>query len=248
MRMCHFDDVLDPSGIIYVFLTLLSNGGNVLIHEHRVMEMMWLFPFQMLVWIHWLWHFSCILQSNMVYNIICFILEIKVNLSLCLIKLHILKHMREWRYSTMESKPMTGWWMSPSVWLGAILKLKLPLLVWMEYQPSYEHPGHMFISLHYPGPILIALSCIMSYQFTHIKPVLLVTTNWASMHNFLYLKHRCPATSHIPWHALYNWIQLVHAIASHCTELLQPTSYNKTSVMQSVASHCIKLAVWDHFL
>ena len=54
MRMCHFDDVLDPSGIIYVFLTLLSNGGNVLIHEHRVMEMMWLFPFQMLVWIHWL--------------------------------------------------------------------------------------------------------------------------------------------------------------------------------------------------
>jgi len=34
------------------------------------MDMMWLFPFHMLVWIHWLWHFSCILQSNVVHNVI----------------------------------------------------------------------------------------------------------------------------------------------------------------------------------
>jgi len=29
----------------------------------------------------------------------------------------------------------------------------------------------MFIALPYPVPVLIALSCIVSYQFTHIKPV-----------------------------------------------------------------------------
>jgi len=44
-----------------------SNGGNVLMHGHQFMEMMWLFPFQMLVWIRWLWHFLCILQSSVVY-------------------------------------------------------------------------------------------------------------------------------------------------------------------------------------
>jgi len=36
------------------------------------MEMMWLFPFQMLVWIHWLWYFLCILQWSVVYNVIWF--------------------------------------------------------------------------------------------------------------------------------------------------------------------------------
>jgi hypothetical protein len=46
---------------------VLSNGGNVLIHGHQFMEMMWLFPLQMLEWIHWLWHFLCILQSSVVY-------------------------------------------------------------------------------------------------------------------------------------------------------------------------------------
>jgi len=49
---------------------VLSNGGNVLTHRHQFMETMWLFPFQMLVWIHWLWHFLCILQSSVVYNVI----------------------------------------------------------------------------------------------------------------------------------------------------------------------------------
>jgi len=34
------------------------------------MEMMWLFPYQTLEWIHWLWHFLCILQSSVVYNVI----------------------------------------------------------------------------------------------------------------------------------------------------------------------------------
>jgi len=35
------------------------------------MEIM-LFLFQMLLWIHWLWHFMCILQSSVVYNVIWF--------------------------------------------------------------------------------------------------------------------------------------------------------------------------------
>ena len=48
----------------------------------------------------------------------------------------------------------------------------------------------------------------------------LVTTSWATMGNFLCLRHRCPATSHIPWHACCNWILLVHSVASHSTELL----------------------------
>jgi len=51
--------------------------------------------------------------------------------------------------------------MSPSVCVGAVLKKKSPLLLGMEYQSSFEHPGHIFI----------ALPRIMSYQFTHIKPV-----------------------------------------------------------------------------
>jgi len=63
----------------------------------------------------------------------------------------------------MESQTMTGWWMSPNVWM------QLPLLLGIENQSSYEHPGHIFIALPYPGPILIALSCLMSYRFTH-KP------------------------------------------------------------------------------
>jgi len=41
----------------------------------------------------------------------------------------------------------------------------------VEYQSSCEHPGHIFLALPYPVPILIALSCIMSYQFMHIQPV-----------------------------------------------------------------------------
>ena len=47
LSACHFDDLLDPSGIICAFLynlclldSVLSNGGNVLVHEHQVMEMM----------------------------------------------------------------------------------------------------------------------------------------------------------------------------------------------------------------
>ena len=53
--MCHFDDMLDATGIICAFLILCClNGVNVLICEHQVMEMMWLFPFKMLVRIHWL--------------------------------------------------------------------------------------------------------------------------------------------------------------------------------------------------
>jgi len=72
LSMCHFDDLLDPSGIICTFLILcISNGGNILVHEHQVMEMMQLFPFQMFVWIHWLGQFSTTLQSSVVYNSIC---------------------------------------------------------------------------------------------------------------------------------------------------------------------------------
>jgi len=71
--MCHSDDFLDPSGKICAFLILCClMGGNILLCEHQVMEMMWLIPFQMLVWIHWLGQFSCILQSSVVYNAICF--------------------------------------------------------------------------------------------------------------------------------------------------------------------------------
>ena len=52
--MCHFDNLLDPFGIFCAFLILCClMEGNILIHEYQVMEMMWLFPFQMLVWIHW---------------------------------------------------------------------------------------------------------------------------------------------------------------------------------------------------
>jgi len=51
--------------VVYIICALLIlcclMGGVVLIREHQVMDMMWLFPFQMLVWIHWLWHFSCII-------------------------------------------------------------------------------------------------------------------------------------------------------------------------------------------
>jgi len=97
---------------------------------------------------------------------------------------------------------------------------------------SLQYPTQALYWLHYPA------SCLIS---SHTSSQLLVTTNWAGMHNFLHLKHRCPATSHIPWHALYNWILLVNAVASYCTELLQLTSYNKTPVIQSVASQCIKL-------
>jgi len=32
--------------------SVLSNEGNVLIREHQVIEIMWLFPFHILVWIH----------------------------------------------------------------------------------------------------------------------------------------------------------------------------------------------------
>jgi len=47
LRMCHFDDVFDSSGIICAFLILCClMGGKVLIREHQVAEMMWLFPFQ----------------------------------------------------------------------------------------------------------------------------------------------------------------------------------------------------------
>ena len=31
---------------------MLSKEGDVLIREHQVVEIMWLFPFQILVWIH----------------------------------------------------------------------------------------------------------------------------------------------------------------------------------------------------
>ena len=71
LRICHFDDMLDPSGIICAFLILSCLMGEVLMREHQVMEMMWLFPFHMLVWIHWLCHFSCILLSSVLYNITC---------------------------------------------------------------------------------------------------------------------------------------------------------------------------------
>jgi len=41
LRMCHVDDVLDPSGIICCLLdSVLFNGGNILIRDHQVMEMM----------------------------------------------------------------------------------------------------------------------------------------------------------------------------------------------------------------
>jgi hypothetical protein len=54
LRMCHFDDVLDQSGIICTFLILCClMGGNILIRKYQVMEIMWLFPFQILVWIFW---------------------------------------------------------------------------------------------------------------------------------------------------------------------------------------------------
>ena len=47
LQMCHFDDILDPSGIICAFLILCClTEGNVLICEHQVMEMMWLFLFK----------------------------------------------------------------------------------------------------------------------------------------------------------------------------------------------------------
>ena len=49
--------------------SVLSNEGNVLIREHQVMEMMWLFPFQILVWIH---VYDIFLQF---YNKVKFILE-----------------------------------------------------------------------------------------------------------------------------------------------------------------------------
>ena len=45
------------------------------------------------------------LHSTVKCGIYCnlFLQEVTVNLSLCFIKLHTLEHMREWRYSTMES-------------------------------------------------------------------------------------------------------------------------------------------------
>ena len=50
-RMCHFDDVLDPSGIICAYLILCC---LILIREDKVMDMMSLSAVQMLVWVHWL--------------------------------------------------------------------------------------------------------------------------------------------------------------------------------------------------
>ena len=85
--------------------------------------------------------------------------------------------------------------------------------------PSLPHPA--IYSLHYPTQSLYWLHCPASCLISsHTSSQSLVNTNWATMGHFLYLKHRCPATSHIPWHALDNWILLVHSVASHCTELL----------------------------
>ena len=47
--MCHFDDVLDLTGIICAFLILCCRMGERFNMLHQVIEMMWLFPFQMLV-------------------------------------------------------------------------------------------------------------------------------------------------------------------------------------------------------
>ena len=68
---------------------------------------------------------------------------------------------------------MTGWWMlDDSQCLSRCsTENKLPLLLGIEYQSSYEHPGHIFIALPFLGPVLIALSCIVSYQFKSIMPV-----------------------------------------------------------------------------
>ena len=61
--------------------------------------------------------------------------------------------------------------MSPSVCLGAVLKIEVTTPARKEYQSSCEHIGHIFIALTYPGPIRIVLSCVVSYQFMNIKPV-----------------------------------------------------------------------------
>jgi len=130
-----------------------------------------------------------------------------------------------------------GCWMSPSVCLGAVLKIKvvtparngIPVMQWASR--PYIHCSTL--SKPYTGCTILHHSFISSR--TSRQP--LVTTNWAAMGNFLYLKHRCPAISHLPCNALYNWMLLVHSVACQCTELLQ-LMYNKTPVYQSLASHC----------
>jgi hypothetical protein len=66
---------------------VLSNGGNVLICGHQFMEIMWLFPF-LNVSINSL-VMAFFVHSTVRCGIYCqFLQEIKVNLSLCFIKLH----------------------------------------------------------------------------------------------------------------------------------------------------------------
>ena len=80
----------------------------------------------------------------------------------------------------MELKAVTRWWLLDEsqclFWYSTVNKSHHSCYEW---NTSHPISTQAIYSLHYPiqGPILIALSCIISYKFMHIKPILLVTTN-----------------------------------------------------------------------
>ena len=66
---------------------------------------------------------------------------------------------------------MTGWWMlDESQCLDAVLKVEVATSA-KNGIPVIHPVSTQVIALPYPVPILIPQSCIMSYKFTHSKPV-----------------------------------------------------------------------------